>query len=475
MPPRSVSTREIARHNGADDCWLVVNNQVWDLSDFAPNHPGGAETILRYAGRDATAAYNEVHGPATIKILPATQLIGQLDLSSVDETWTSKSTIQAPSGDTRPPLDAIFSAHDFEDAARSSLSKKAWAFYSSAATDLISHAANQSFYRRIWMRPRLLQNVLSVNTQTTVLGAPFALPVIAAPVALARLAHPTGEKGIASAAASKSIGYCIPITASFPAEEITATAPDHPYFFQLYVNRDRVASEAILHRIWGLGVRVLFVTIDTPVPGKREADERVRSDEAISMPMTGTRASQDHKGGGITRTTGSFIDETLCWDDLAWVRAHWRGRLVLKGVQSVEDALMAVEARVDGIVLSNHGGRNLDTAPPALLTLLELGRHCPHVLRETEVFVDGGIRRGTDILKAICLGARAVLIGRPVMYALSYGKEGVEHLIDIFGSELQAAMKLVGITDLSQAHRGMLNTQDLDHLVVRDLTRRAKI
>lgn len=141
--------------------------------------------------------------------------------------------------------------------------------------------------------------------------------------------------------------------------------------------------------------------------------------------------------------------------------------------------------------ISNHGGRNLDTSPPALLTLLELHRHCPHVLRQTEVLVDGGIRRGTDILKTMCLGARAALIGRPVMYALNYGQEGVKHLIEsallpcnpshiskhiwadsriVLTSELQAAMKLVGITDLSQAHRGLLNTQDLDHLVVRGLT-----
>ncbi|KUM63233.1 hypothetical protein ACN42_g3862 [Penicillium freii] len=472
IPPRLVSTEEVAHHDSPKDCWLVIENQVWDVSTFAPDHPGGAEIILRYAGRDATAAYNEVHTPSTIKTLPPAQLIGQLDPSSIDETWRNKSTPQSPSQTTaKPQLNAILSTHDFEDAARDSLSRKAWAFYSSAATDLISHNSNQSFYRRIWMRPRLLRNVLTINTHATILGASFAVPVVAAPVALARLANPVGEKGIAGACAKKSIGYCIPITASFPGEEIIASVPSHhPFFFQLYVNKDHASSEAILRRVWDLGVRTLFVTIDTPVPGKREADERVRAEQSISMPMTGTKASHDAKGGGITRTTGSFLDETLSWEDLAWLRMHWKGKLVLKGVQSVEDALMAVEAGIDGIVLSNHGGRNLDTAPPALLTLLELGRHCPHVLRETEVLVDGGICRGTDILKAICLGARGVLIGRPVMYALNYGQEGVEHLIDILASELQVAMKLVGITDLSQAHRGLLNTQDLDHLVVRELT-----
>ncbi|EPS34798.1 hypothetical protein POX_a00234 [Penicillium oxalicum] len=472
MAPRRVSTDEVARHCTIDDCWLVVDNQVWDVSAFAPNHPGGAEIILQYAGRDATVAYNEVHSPATIgRALPPTQLIGQLDPSSIDETWSQDLRPQSKPHTTERPLSAILSSYDFEDAAHDAFSKKAWAFYSSAATDLISFNGNQSFYRRIWMRPRLLRNVAAVSTQATVLGASFSLPVVAAPVALARLANPCGEMGIAGAVAKKRVGYCIPITASFSAEEIIASAPaEYPFFFQLYVNKSRPSSEAILRRVWDLGIRTLFVTIDTPTPGKREADERVRSEESISMPMTGTSASQDMKGSGITRTTGSFLDDTLSWSDLAWLRSQWRGKLVLKGIQSVEDALMAVEAQVDGIVLSNHGGRNLDTSPPAVLTLLELRRHCPHVLLQTEVLVDGGIRRGTDILKVMCLGARAVLIGRPMIYALGYGQEGVEHLIDLLTSELQAAMKLVGITDLSQAHGGLLNTQDLEHLVVRELS-----
>lgn len=125
----------------------------------------------------------------------------------------------------------------------------------------------------------------------------------------------------------------------------------YPFFFQLYVNKDRKATEALLHQIKGLRIHALFVTIDAPVPGKREADERVRADEAISMPMTGTRSSNDKNGGGLTRTTGSFIDDSFSWEDLAWLKAHWGGKLVLKGVQSVEDALMATHAGVDGIVL----------------------------------------------------------------------------------------------------------------------------
>ncbi|ODM23030.1 hypothetical protein SI65_00619 [Aspergillus cristatus] len=464
---RLISTQEVARHNTPGDCWVVIDDQIWDVTFFSPHHPGGTDVIVRYAGQDATTAYNEVHSPSVItKSLSPAQLIGKLDPSSINDDWKdNKSTQPSRPQTNKPPLNAILSSHDFEDAARSTLSKKAWAYYSSAATDTISHQANQSFFNRIWFRPRLLRNVSNVSMRCTVLGASCELPIIVAPVALARLANSIGEKGIAAAVAKKGI----PITASFHAEEIIASAPTYEYFFQLYVNKDRSASEDILRRTWSLGIRTLFVTIDTPVPGKREADERVNAEGVISMPMTGTKSGQDAKGGGITRTTGSFLDDTLSWNDLVWLRTHWRGKLVLKGVQSVEDALMATEAKLDGIVLSNHGGRNLDTSPPALLTLLELQRHAPHVLQQTEVLVDGGVRRGADILKAICLGARAVLIGRPAIYSLTYGQEGVEHWIDNLASELQTAMKLVGITDVSQARRGLLNTQDIDHLVVREL------
>lgn len=145
----------------------------------------------------------------------------------------------------------------------------------------------------------------------------------------------------------------IPITASIPIEDITSDvpSPSTTSFFQLYVAKDRTASESLLRRVWRLGICTLFVTIDAPVAGKREADEKVKAEEMISMPMAGTRSKNDGAGGGLTRTTGSFIDSSFCWEDLAWLKELWPGRLVIKGIQSVEDAQMAVEAGVSGIVL----------------------------------------------------------------------------------------------------------------------------
>lgn len=183
--------------------------------------------------------------------------------------------------------------------------------------------------------------------------------------------------------------------------------------------------------------------------------------------MAGKKAGNDKVGGGLARLMGSFIDDTLSWDDLPWLRSIWKGKIVIKGIMSAEDAMKAATEGCDGIVLSNHGGRNLDTSPPSILILLELQLRCPVIFTHLEVYVDGGIRRGTDILKCLCLGATAVSAGRPILYALNYGQEGVEKLVDIFKDELETAMRLIGITDLSQVHPGLVNTADIDHLVSR--------
>ncbi|KAH0548654.1 hypothetical protein GP486_007803 [Trichoglossum hirsutum] len=388
------------------------------------------KVIFQYAGKDATQTYNEVH---TISLLPRTlttsKLVGKLDPSTIDAAQppTQRPTAQE-SDQSKPPLTSVISPHDFEAIARGTLSKKAWAFYSSAATDLIADKANKSFYDRVWFRPRILLDVRDIS-----------------------------------------------INSSYPIEEVVSAATvGYPFFFQLYVNKHRPSSESLLKRVWDLGIRTLFLTVDAPVPGKREADERVRIDGTLSTPMSGTTAINDKAGSSLARTMGTYIDPSLSWKDLVWIRNFWKGKVVVKGIQAAEDAKKAADEGVDGIVLrtvSNHGGRNLDTSPPVLLTLLELRRHFPEVFGQVEVYVDGGIRRGTDILKALCLGATAVSIGRTFLYALSYGESGVEHLIDMLRDELETAMRLVGITDLSQAHPGLVNTGDIDHLVPSTLGR----
>ncbi|OCK81740.1 hypothetical protein K432DRAFT_433938 [Lepidopterella palustris CBS 459.81] len=471
-----VTAEEVQKHSSASDCWLVIDGHVWDFTEFAPEHPGGAGIIHHYAGKDATTAYNSIHTPLLLPVtLASSKHIGKLE----DPSNTLPTALLNPpqtcpphlSPTTKPPLHTLISSNDFEAIASRTLAAKTWAFYSSAATDLISYKANIHAFDRIWWRPRILRNVRDVNTKTQILGCEAAVPFFVAPAAIAKLVHEEGEKAIARACGRRGVVQCISTNASFPVAEIVPTAPPfYPFFFQLYVNKDRESSARLLRSFAMLPtrpIRAIFVTVDAPVPGKREADERVRADESLSTPMSGVQAKNDAKGGGLGRTMAGYIDATLSWEDLEWLKEVTDLPIVLKGVMCAADAMMAVEYGVQGIVLSNHGGRNLDTSPPAIHTLLELHLNCPHIFDSLEVLLDGGIRRGTDILKALCLGATAVGIGRPFLYALNYGQEGVEHYIDIMKDELEVAMRLVGITDLAQCHPGLMITFEIDHLIPR--------
>lgn len=331
----------------------------------------------------------------------------------------------------KPPLETLINAHDFEIVASKTASRKTWAFYSSAANDLITRDANKSFFDRIFFRPRVLRNVREADAKTRILGCDSNMPLFVSPAAMVKLIHPDGELAIARACQNKGIIQGIANNASYPMKDITAAGPDGSFFFQVYVNWDREKSAALLRQCSANPrIKAIFITVDAAWPGKREADERVRADESWNVPMSPSQATNDKKGGGLGRVMAGYIDPGLTWDDMVWARKHTHLPLIVKGIMSADDAIMALEAGMDGILISNHGGRNLDTSPPSIITLLELHKRCPEVFDRMEVYVDSGIRRGTDILKAVCLGATAVGMGRSVLFAANYGQEGVEHLLD---------------------------------------------
>ena len=274
------------------------------------------------------------------------------------------------------------------------------------------------------------------------LGQKMSVPIFCSPASMAKLVHPDGELGIARGCRKMGIPQCVSTSASYPIAEIIESVSgrgtyggfkgdgEMPIFFQLYVDKARHKSEALLKQAEKLGVKAIFVTVDAPVIGKREADERIKADESTFNPMSGMKAKNDAKGGSLGRIMGGYIDSSLSWDDLPWLRACTKLPIVLKGVQTAMDAKRAMENGIDGILLSNHGGRSLDTAPAPVLLLLELQKCCPEVFDKMDVFVDGGIMRGTDIFKALCLGAKSVGIGRGFLYSLSYGQEGVEKFVE---------------------------------------------
>jgi L-lactate dehydrogenase (cytochrome) len=444
-----LSATEVSRHDRADDLWTVVDGVIYDLTTFASQHPGGAGIILRYAGRDATHAYSQVHAPSLIKgVIASSRQIGLLDRTTIPSSWDEQqaSEGEVSSDNVKPSLDSLINTHDFARVAAKTFAPKTWAFVSSAATDLHTFQRNSRAYAKIGLRPRVLRDVSRVDIATSVLGNSTRSPIFCSPASLGRLIHPSGEKALARACQSLGIPQCVSTSASFPLGDIvdaarSATAESSeklgkpgysvPFFLQLYVDRDRRKSERLLADAVSHGVRAVFVTVDAPVPGKREADERMTADESVYSPVSGARAGNDSKGGALGRVMGKYIDSSLAWNDLGWLRQCAPGvKIVLKGVQTAMDAVKAMEAGVDGIVVSNHGGRSLDTAPATILVLLELQKCCPQVFDRMEVFIDGGISRGTDIFKALCLGAKAVGIGRGFLYGLNYGEEGVKHYVE---------------------------------------------
>ena len=472
---RKISVEELSKHDSQSDLWAAINGKIWDMTSFAPSHPGGLSIIMEYAGQDASRAYNEVHGPSLVsRSLPTFALKGQLDESTVTDEWKNSQVANkeyTSSPDAKPDLSQILNTYDFEAAAQKVLSKKTWAFQAGAANDNITHAANASFYQRIFFRPRVMVGVPDPDTSATVLGNKFSVPIFSSPAALAKLAHPDGELAMYRAAHSRGTTVIACNNASYSYSEIRAAIddPGYPLFYQLYVNKDRKATEKLVKDVSALKPAALLVTADLPVVGKREADERIQLDSGYQTQkhMAVQSVAGDKKGSGLARSTGSFIDPNLKWADIAWLKTLTDAPIFVKGIQSAADARKALEHGCAGIYISNHGGRAVDTAQPSILTLLEIQANCPEVLEQMEVFIDGGVRRGSDILKAICLGASAVCLGRPYLYAVGYGEEGIGHLIDILKDELETAMQQVGIRTLREAHPGLLNTTELDPYVYR--------
>ncbi|KAF2429337.1 cytochrome b2 [Tothia fuscella] len=472
---RKISVEELTTHSKPDDVWISINGVIWDVTDFAPKHPGGAVIILEYAGQDATKAYNEVHGPSLVaKHLDSSKSIGNLDKSTVTEEWKSKqaSNIESsrPSANNKPPLEAILNTYDFELASQKSLSAKSWAFIYTGANDLITKDANIDWWRRMWFRPRVLTGVKDIDVSTSILGQKYKVPFFNAPSALAKLSHPEGELVLAKGLIEKGSTIIVCNNASFSFPEIMEVVPkNHPVFYQLYVNKDRAVTEKLVREVSSYNPQAIMVTVDLPVVGKREHDERLKTEATYKAPKSfqSQNTKGDKKGSGLARATGSFIDSNLRWEDIRWLQTITSVPIFVKGIQSAMDAKKALEYGCKGIYISNHGGRAADTAQPSLLTMLEIQANCPEVMEKMEVFIDGGIRRGTDILKAICLGASGVCLGRPFLFAVGYGQDGVEHAVDLLKDELETAMQMIGITSLSQAHPGLLNTGDLDKFVYR--------
>ncbi|ODQ52508.1 hypothetical protein SAICODRAFT_93394 [Saitoella complicata NRRL Y-17804] len=463
----ALTGEEVAKHNSKDDCWVIIHGKAYDVTNFLPDHPGGQAIILKYAGKDATAAYDPIHPPSIIaENLKPENHKGEVDMGSVAvesiEESPEEKERQARIADM-PALEECLNLTDFESVAKSVMKTTAWAYYSSAADDEITVRENHAAFHRIWFRPRVLVDVEHVDISTTMLGAKVDCPFYVTATALGKLGNPEGEVVLTRAAHQHNVIQMIPTLASCSMDEIMdAAQADQVQWLQLYVNKDREVTKRIVQHAEKRGCKGLFITVDAPQLGRREKDMRVKYGEQAAN-VQGDEDGVD-RSQGAARAISSFIDPSLSWKDIPFFKSITKMPILLKGVQCAEDAIMAVEAGVDGVVLSNHGGRQLEYARPAIEVLVEVRQALleRNWLDKLEIYIDGGIRRATDIMKALCLGAKGVGIGRPFLYAMSaYGEKGVSRAMQLLKDEMVMNMRLIGAQKISDLNPAMVDTRAL--------------
>jgi len=372
----------------------------------------------------------------------------------------------------KPPLAAMLNTFDFESVAREVMEPQAWGYYSSGGDDEITLRDNHMAFQRITMRPRILVNVAEIDLRTSFLGTDSSLPLYFTATALAKLAHQDGEVAIVRAAKKAGVPYMLPTLSSYTLDEmLEARAPDQVCFSQLYVNPERSRTKEYVEKLEANGVKALFITVDAPQLGRREKDMRNKfTQQGSDVQGEDEDEGEVDRSQGATRAISSYIDPGLNWDDMPWFKSITKMPILLKGVQCGEDAVMAFEAGLQGCVLSNHGGRQLDTCrsgievlPEVMAALDEAG--CSR--EKFSVFIDGGIRRGADIFKAVALGAKACGVGRPVLYSLaSYGEKGIVRMVRMLMDELQMVMRLSGTPSVASITPEHVITRNLaDHIV----------
>ena len=373
------------------------------------------------------------------------------------------------------------SVEDLRRIAKRRLPGGVFDYIDGAAEDERTLAANQRAFERVGFRPRVLRGLEKVEIDSTILGRPVAYPLVLAPTGFTRIADPDGELAVARAAARAGLPYTLSTLSTRSIEEVRAVS-DGRLWFQVYAWRDRALVQEMIERAAAARYEALMLTVDTAVFGRRERDVR----RGFSLPPTiGPRTIVDgalHPGwtwkfvrsdpirfanvlgrdvgdGASPVTLSDYInsqfDPALSWHDVDWLRSVWSGPIVLKGIQTVDDAVLAAEAGVDAIALSNHGGRQLDGAPAAFSLVAPVA---DAVGGRVEIICDGGIRRGSDVVKAVAAGANAAMAGRAYLYALgAAGERGVDRVLDWFRNDIERVITLLGAGSVDALDRTLLD------------------
>ncbi|QCQ92761.1 alpha-hydroxy acid oxidase [Rhodococcus sp. SGAir0479] len=387
------------------------------------------------------------------------------------------------------------SIDDYRRAASRTVPRMVWSYIEGGADDLRTVAGNRTAFDDWWLVPSVLAGHDTHDLSTRVAGLPVSMPVLTAPTGFNGLTRWSGDLDAIRAAERVGTRCVVSTAATWSLEEI-ADAAGEQHAFQLYPGSEGVAA-VLMRRAWAAGFRSLFVTVDVPTVGNREGERR----EGMGVPPVLTprrlldvarhpRWAYDvvrHRriggrnlasGNGVTAALASIevqerhlVQSRLNWDDVAWMRDNWHGSLYLKGVLRPDDAVRAVDLGVDGVVVSNHGGRQLDGAIPSLTALPAVA---DAVAGRAQVLLDGGIRRGTDVIKALALGADAVLVGRPCLYGTAVaGDRGVEHVLTILRQEIERGLTLLGVRDvrdLDRTHVRPAGTRDQNEISIAAIT-----
>jgi 4-hydroxymandelate oxidase len=342
-------------------------------------------------------------------------------------------------------MERFLAINEFEAEARERLPHAVYEYVAGGAGDEHSVHANQESYRKIFLRPRVLRTVTPVDLGQELFSRVLPVPVLLAPAAYQRLMHPEGEIGSVRGAIRHGVPFVLSSNGTVAIEEITAV-PGARCWFQLYVQGDREFTRDSIERVEAAGCEAVCVTVDTPVLGLRPRQIRAGFNIPDGVPLPHARR--------VRAASDSGVHSAVTWSDVEWLRSVVKSKLLLKGILHPADAELAIQAGVDGIMVSNHGGRNLDTIVPPIEALPDIAQQ---VAGRVPLFVDGGIRRGTDALKGLLLGATAVLIGRPYLYALAVGgADGVARCLSLLIEELRLALALVGAASLRDLNREVL-------------------
>ena len=470
---RVITVEELEKHNSEGDLWIAVEGKVYDMTAYHKMHPGfgGPGIILKNAGMDATSGFRKAkHSPKAMGIKDGLE-IGSLEFNVQSE------------------LAKMMNLDDIRAKAEDMLTPGAKAYYNAGAEDGTSMQEALDCWDRDWrLRPRNFIDVGNVDVGTTVLGHRLETPIMAAPTALLKMGHEDGEAAVARGCHLAGVGNCLSTTASLSIEDVAAAQPDCYRWFQLYVYKDHDRTKDLVLRAKANGYSAIVLTVDLPVLGNRTSLKRIGFSVPKEFKMANvakTVETEKDKGaegvGGAVNVkqagdraayVAKLYDQSLTLELLTWLGTLTDLPIVVKGILRGDSARLAAEhPNVRGIVVSNHGGRQLDNCIAPLTALPEIVRVVDEVnivrkeqgLEPVEVYVDGGIKRGRDIFKALALGAKAVMLGRPMIYGMAVGGEhGVQHTVKLLHDELKTVMQLAGTQSTEQIDRSFVVRTSVD-------------